>query len=95
MTILRIEHAVTDLRTWTNAFARFADARERAGVRRHSVRRPADHPDHVVVDLHFDDAAAARSFEHFLRTSVWAVPENSPALVGKPVTRLLEDAPVP
>lgn len=93
MITLHIEHPVSDFDTWRAAFGRFAEARERGGVRRHAVRRPVDDPAYVVVDLGFDDEAAARSFEQFLRTTVWARPENSPALRGEPVTRLLRDEP--
>jgi len=91
MIILRIEHAITDFDTWAAAFSGFADARARAGVHHHVVRRPVDDPDFVAIDLSFDDVAAATSFETFLRTTVWARPENSPALRGEPVTSILRE----
>jgi hypothetical protein len=90
MITLRIEHAITDLGTWGEAFARFDDARRSAGVRAHRVHRPVDDPCRVVVDLDFDTAEEAAAFRDFLRTAVWAVPENSPALAGTPTTVLLE-----
>ncbi len=93
MIILHIEHPITDFGTWAAAFARFAPAREQAGVRRQAIRRPVDDPQLVVVELGFDDAGAARSFEVFLRDTVWATPTNSPALAGTPVTRLLREEP--
>lgn len=91
MIILQIEHPVSDFDTWTEAFARFADARQRAGVRHHCVYRPVADPHHVVIELSFDHVDAARSFEGFLRENVWARPENSPALAGPPVVRLLRE----
>ena len=52
-------------------------------------------PKYVLVDLDFDDQAAAEQFLDFLRTKVWAIPENAPALTGTPVTRLLDAADAP
>jgi hypothetical protein len=95
MATLHIEHPVTDFGTWSAAFARFADARSRAGVREQRVRRPVDDPDYVVVDLDFDTVEQAEKFLGFLRTNVWASPQNAPALAGKPQARVLETAPVP
>lgn len=90
MITLHIEHPISDFDTWRAAFAGFEDARARAGVRGHTVRQPVDDPAYVLVDLEFDTADQARDFEEFLRTRVWGVPANSPALAGAPVTRLLE-----
>ena len=44
MATLHIEHPITDFGTWHAAFARFADARSRAGVREQRVLRPVDDP---------------------------------------------------
>ena len=84
MSILHIEHPITDFETWASAFDRFSDARRDAGVRAHHVLRPVDDPRFVVVDLEFDTDQAALAFREFLRTVVWAVPENAPALAGEP-----------
>ena len=94
MVTLRLEHPISEFETWVAAFTRFADARDRAGVRHHVVRRPVDDPHYVVVDLAFDDVASARAFEHFLRTTVWSRPENSPALTGEPITSILVEEEV-
>jgi hypothetical protein len=40
MATLQIEHAITDLDTWLNAFARFEQARINAGVREQSIHQP-------------------------------------------------------
>ncbi|MEU5317587.1 hypothetical protein AB0G67_12805 [Streptomyces sp. NPDC021056] len=92
MPTLHIEHPITDFATWKTAFDRFAAARADAGVRRHRVQRPVDDPAYVVVDLDFDDVAAAERFLGFLKSTVWAAPGNAPALAGAPRTRILETA---
>lgn len=89
MATLHIEHPITDFETWTAAFDRFAEARRQAGVRSHRIQRPVDDPNLVVVDLDFDTTAAAEAFESFLRTTVWAMRELSPALGGRPQTWII------
>jgi hypothetical protein len=89
-TTLHIEHPITDFETWSGAFARFAERRREAGVRRWRVARPVDDPRYVMVDLDFDQVEQARAFESFLRAQVWAVPGSSPALAGEPATRILD-----
>lgn len=95
MATLHIEHPITDFGTWHAAFARFADARSRAGVREQRVLRPVDDPAYVVVDLDFDTVEQAEKFLGFLRANVWGSTLNAPALAGKPQARVLETAPVP
>jgi hypothetical protein len=90
MTTLHIEHAITDLETWLAAFTRFEPARTQAGVRTHQIQQPIDDPRYIVVDLTFDTVAAAESFRDFLEQTVWSTGANAPALVGRPLTRLLE-----
>jgi hypothetical protein len=84
MATLHIQHPITDFGTWESAFNRFADARRNAGVRAHRIQRPVDNPSFVVIELDFDSTAEAQSFLGFLRTRVWANPENSPGLAGTP-----------
>jgi hypothetical protein len=90
MPTLHIEHAINDLPTWKSAFDRFATAREQAGVRGHRIQQPIDDPRQVVIDLDSDTTDQAQRFLHFLQTTVWASPENAPALVGAPHTRILQ-----
>ena len=90
MATLHIQHPVTDLDTWTSAFNRCAGARHRAGVRAQRIQRPVDNPKFVVIDLDFDSTGEAQSFQRFLRTQVWANPEDSPGLAGTPETMILE-----
>jgi hypothetical protein len=90
MFTLSIEHAISDFPTWRQAFDRFAEARETAGVVSHRIRRLVDDPHYLVIELDFDGQDNAESFRRFLHNVVWANRDASPALVGTPETRLLE-----
>ncbi len=90
MPTLHIEHAITDLTTWTRAFTALTEVRRQAGVHTETVRHPAGDDAFVVVDLEFATFEQAQAFLQFLETKVWAVPANSPALVGSPQARILE-----
>lgn len=89
MATLHIEHAITDLQTWLEAFRRFADARAGAGVRAERVHQPVDDESYIYVQLDFDDVPAAEAFLGFLRSTVWASSEASPGLSGTPTGRVL------
>jgi hypothetical protein len=89
---LHIQHAITGYDEWRAAFDRFEAARAGAGVRGQRVRQPVDDPSWVVVDLDFDDAAAATAFLSFLREAVWSSRDASPALDGEPEARVLVPA---
>ena len=88
VTTLHIEHPITSLPTWQDAFDRFADARRAAGVLAHRVHQPPGDERYVLVQLDFADEAHARAFESFLRAQVWARPDASPGLAGDPLTRV-------
>jgi hypothetical protein len=90
MPTLHIEHAIIDFDLWKLAFDRFAELRKEAGVLRHRVQQPIDDPKYVVIDLDFDTTEAAEGFRAFLHEKVWSSPEDSPALAGRPQTKILE-----
>jgi hypothetical protein len=90
MFTLSIEHAISDFRTWKHAFDRFAEARQKAGVLSHRIRRPVGDPHYLVIELEFDVEEDAENFRQFLATVVWANRDASPALVGPPASRILE-----
>jgi hypothetical protein len=92
MTTLHIEHAISDFATWNAAFQRFADVRLRFGVCGQRVQQPIDDPHYVVIDLDFDSPEDAGRFLGFLETNVWASTSNAPALVGRPLTKILQAA---
>lgn len=92
MTTLHIEHAISDLSLWREAFSRFAAARRDAGVQAERVTQPLDDPHYVVIDLDFTSAPAAEAFLRFLRAQVWSSPQASPALAGEVRALVLEPA---
>ena len=94
MVSLHIEHAISDLGTWLVAFSRFEEARRKAGVLAHRVRRPIDDDAYIYVDLVFETAERAAAFRTYLEETVWASPEASPALEGTPKARILTDVEV-
>lgn len=90
MFTLSIEHAISDFPTWKQAFDRFEEARQNAGVITHRIRRPAGDPHYLVIELDFDAQESADNFRQFLHNVVWANRDASPALAGAPTTRILE-----
>ncbi len=92
MPTLHIAHEIVDFALWSAVFERFAEQRQRAGVRAHRLQRPVDDPHFVVIDLDFDTPEEAERFLGFLRTQVWSSSENAPALVGSPAVKILEPA---
>jgi hypothetical protein len=94
MPILHIEHEISDLTTWLEAFKRFAPAREQAGVQQTQVFQPSDDPNYIVVNLRFESIDAASNFRTFLQNVIWQSPEASPALVGAPSARVLTEVNV-
>ena len=91
MATLHIEHPISDLQTWLDAFRRFDEARRNAGVRAQRVWQPIDDDEYIYVALDFDSEEEATAFKHFLETKVWASPEASPALRGTPRARVLTE----
>jgi hypothetical protein len=94
MATLHIEHEITDLGTWLGAFARFGDARQRAGVTAERVAQPVDDDNYIYVDLDFDTTEQAEAFKNFLETRVWSNPDASPALGSAPRARVLNQVSI-
>ncbi len=90
MTTLRIEHAIHDYDLWLKAFDSFEQARAKAGVRSFTIRQPVNDPKYLMLDLEFDTQGQAESFADFLHDRVWSSPTSSPALAGRPQTRILD-----
>jgi hypothetical protein len=80
MHVLRVEHGVRDFDAWKKAFDSDPIGREAGGVRRYRILRAEDDPNHALIDLEFDDAAAAETFLGALR-ELWGRVEglNSPS----------------
>jgi hypothetical protein len=66
-----VEHDVPSYDAWKGAFDSDPVGREAGGVRSYRVLRAADDPDHVLIDLEFDDVDTAEAFQAKLRT-LWA-----------------------
>ena len=94
MVTLHIEHPITDLDTWMQAFARFEDARRKAGVRAQRVHQPIDDNKYIYVALDFDTVEEADAFKTFLETRVWASTDASPALAGAARARVLTEVSI-
>lgn len=92
MPTLHIEHQITNFATWKAAFDRVADVRAKSGVLSHRLNQPVDDPHYIVIDLDFATTAEAERFLEFLRTKVWFSQESSPALIGAPLTTILQPA---
>ncbi len=91
MATLHIEHPITDLSTWLDAFARFEPARANAGVRSHAIHQPVDDDKYIYIRLEFDSVEQAGAFKHFLEANVWSSRDASPGLGGTPLARVLTE----
>lgn len=89
MTILHIEHPISNFDTWKKAFDSDPAGRERSGVRSYQVLRPIDDPNYVMIDLEFDNIKAAEGLLASLR-EVWRSAAAAPALAGSPQTRIVQ-----
>ena len=90
MATLRIEHPIHDYDIWQKAFDSFEQARAKAGVCSFAIRQPVNDPKYLMIDLEFDTQGQAESFADFLHDRVWSSPTSSPALAGRPQTRILD-----
>lgn len=91
MPVLHIEHEISEMAVWLDAFKKFAAAREAAGVTRTEVYQPSDDPNYVVINLSFENIDAATTFRELLINQIWTSPNSAPALVGPPTARVLEE----
>jgi hypothetical protein len=87
MHVLRIEHPVRDFDEWKKAFDGDPVGRERSGVRRYRILRPADDANYVMIDLELDTAARAEALLAALRT-LWGRVEGG--IMVNPRARIAE-----
>jgi len=87
MTILRIEHAISEYDAWKQAFESDPVGRERSGVRRYQVLRPIDDPKYVLIDLEFDGPGEAEALLAALRVA-WVPVQGK--IISNPQTRIVE-----
>jgi hypothetical protein len=88
MATLHIEHAVTDFASWKDAYDTFADGRKQAGVTSERVRRLADEPNQVMIDLDFDSVSSAKGFYEYLEAEVFP---QAPHMTGATRVVILTD----
>jgi quinol monooxygenase YgiN len=62
MTTVHVENTVHDFDTWKANFDKYDRFRAEEGVRRYRVSRGVTDRNEVIVDLEFDDQAAAQAF---------------------------------
>jgi len=62
MPVVRIEHSVPNFDNWKQAFDRDPADRKGSGVRRYQILRLQNEPNYVMIDLEFDNTAAAEAF---------------------------------
>jgi hypothetical protein len=89
VTVLQIEHAISDFEVWKDAFDSDPLRREQSGVRSYRVYRPLDDARYVKIDLEFDTPGEAEAF-HAKLQGLWGSGRAAPALVGNPQARLVE-----
>jgi len=87
MYVLRIEHPVPSYEGWRVAFDSDPVGRERLGVRRYQVLRPADDPNYIMIDLEFDSKGEAETFLAALR-ELWGRVEGT--VLRNPQARIVE-----
>lgn len=80
MTTLHIDNTVHDYDNWKEAFDRYEAFRKERGVRSYRIARDATDPQRVLVDLDFDDPAAAIEFRGALQ-KIWATPLSQQQMI--------------
>ena len=71
MPLLRIEHRVPDYEGWKQAFDSDPADRKGSGVKRYSIMRSIEDPQHVLIDLEFDTARQAEALLASMR-NIWS-----------------------
>ena len=87
MIILQIEHKVPSYDGWKKLFDSDPIDRKRSGTRYYRIYRPTDDPNHVIVDLGFDNLADAETVLAALR-KLWNQVEGT--VMTGPKARILE-----
>ena len=90
MTTLHIENTLHDFDSWKTAFDKYDRVRADNGVRSYRIQRHADDPQQIVIDLEFDDRAAAEAYTGIL-AKIWSTPQSQAELVSHSEPRVLED----
>jgi hypothetical protein len=89
MTTLHIEHSISDFEHWKSIFDRNEELRAQCHVRAYDIHQPIDDASYVTIRVELDSVDDARALLARLEAA-WANRDLTPALRGKPVTRILE-----
>jgi hypothetical protein len=87
MVIVRIEHVVPDFNKWKHAFDNDPADRKGSGVRRYQVLRLRENPNHVMIDLEFDEPDRANAFVQKMQ-QIWTGPGK--AVMQNPNARIVD-----
>jgi len=87
MVIVRIEHAVSDFDKWKQTFDNDPADRKGSGVRRYQVLRLRETPNHVMIDLEFDEPDRAKAFVQKMH-QIWNGPGK--AVMQNPNARIVD-----
>lgn len=87
MYLLHIEHPVPNYEGWKKAFDSDPVGREKMGVRRHQVLRPADNPNYVIIDLEFNTEKEAEALLAAMKV-VWGRVEGT--IMMNPKSQIVE-----
>ena len=89
MTVLQIEHKVSNYNGWKKAFDSDPINRKQSGVRRHRIYRPFDDANYVIIQLEFESLHEAEETLAALR-KLWTKVEGT--VMVNPQTRMLDIA---
>jgi hypothetical protein len=87
MPIVRIEHAVPDFNRWRLAFDSDPADRKGSGVRGYQILRLCENPNHVMIDLEFDDVDHANAFLEKMQR-IWSGPGK--AVMQNPTAKVVD-----
>jgi hypothetical protein len=86
MTILQIEHIISDFDVWKKAFDSDPINRKKNGVVRYSILQPVDNPKYIMIDLEFNNLKNAEDSLLELQ-KLWGKVEGK--LIMNPKTRIV------
>ena len=87
MIILQIEHEVLDFNGWKRAFDSDPINRKQSGVRHHTISRLVNSPNHVIIELAFDNTKDAELMLEALK-KLWNKVEGK--VMVSPQARIIE-----
>ena len=88
MTILQIEHRVSDYGEWKKLFDSDPGDRAGSGVKAHRLASPSGDDSLVLIELHFDDTAKAEAMLEKLR-KIWGNVSGG-IMTSPPEARIVE-----